>query len=101
MSTGRDCATGKYGQVVQCLRLTMLLLCRGFIQHFFQCSACANHFIEMTEKADAESVRSRREAVLWMWKAHNQVLLSAVPQHSCTIHHTRMILLLLVLCISS
>lgn len=46
---------------------------KGFIQHFFQCSACANHFIEMTEQAEAEGVRSRRDAVLWMWKAHNQV----------------------------
>jgi len=55
----------------------------------------------MTEQAEAESVRSRRDAVLWMWKAHNQVLLSAVSQHSCTAYHTRMTLSLLVLCISS
>ena len=68
----------------------LLLLCRGFIQHFFQCSACANHFIEMTEQAEAESVRSRRDAVLWMWKAHNQVQLGAVSRHSDTVHHTRM-----------
>ena len=53
--------------------------CRGFIQHFFQCSACANHFVEMTEQPDAESVRSRRDAVVWMWKAHNQVLLYLTP----------------------
>lgn len=46
---------------------------KGFIQHFFQCSACAQHFVEMTEQADAEAVSSRRDAVLWMWKAHNQV----------------------------
>lgn len=46
---------------------------RGFIQHFFQCSACADHFVEMTEQPEAESVSSRRDAVLWMWKAHNQV----------------------------
>ncbi|KAL3143049.1 hypothetical protein ABBQ38_003324 [Trebouxia sp. C0009 RCD-2024] len=46
---------------------------RGFIQHFFQCSACANHFVTMTEQPDAESVTTRRDAVLWMWKAHNQV----------------------------
>ena len=27
----------------------------------------------MTEQPDAESVTSKRDAVLWMWKAHNQV----------------------------
>ena len=27
----------------------------------------------MTEQPDAESVNSKRDAVLWMWKAHNQV----------------------------
>ena len=27
----------------------------------------------MTEQPDAERVTSRRDAVLWMWKAHNQV----------------------------
>ena len=47
--------------------------CRGFIQYYFQCSACANHFVTMTEQPDAESVTSKRDAVLWMWKAHNQV----------------------------
>lgn len=55
----------------------------------------------MTEQVEAESVRSRRDAVLWMWKAHNQVLLSAVSQQIYTNHHTRMIVFLLVLCISS
>lgn len=28
----------------------------------------------MTEQPEAEGVSSRRDAVLWMWKAHNQVL---------------------------
>ena len=27
----------------------------------------------MTEQPDAEGVTSKRDAVLWMWKAHNQV----------------------------
>lgn len=27
----------------------------------------------MTEQPDAERVTSKRDAVLWMWKAHNQV----------------------------
>lgn len=27
----------------------------------------------MAEQPDAEAVKSKRDAVVWMWKAHNQV----------------------------
>ena len=39
----------------------------------------------MAEQPDAEAVKSKRDAVLWMWKAHNQVNtskeLNAVKRH--------------------
>ncbi|KAK9792463.1 hypothetical protein WJX73_007606 [Symbiochloris irregularis] len=46
---------------------------RGFVKHFFQCSDCAAHYLEMAAEESAQAVRSRREAVLWAWQAHNRV----------------------------
>ena len=70
------------------IHIELTLPCRGFIAHFFQCSACANHFVEMTEHPEAESIKSRRDAVLWMWKAHNQVMHLCVPLHVPSyVHH--------------
>ena len=46
---------------------------RGFVRHFFQCSECAEHFTAMATAPDALAVQSQREAVLWIWQAHNQV----------------------------
>ena len=50
------------------------LLCRGFVAHFFQCSDCANHFGEMAAEQAAKDVKSRKDGVMWMWSAHNEVL---------------------------
>lgn len=47
---------------------------RGYVQHFFQCSDCARHFTEMASEKAAVAVRTRRQAVLWAWRAHNEVL---------------------------
>eukprot|EP00891_Asterochloris_glomerata_P002704 jgi/Astpho2/2704/Aster-00890 len=46
---------------------------RGWVKHFFGCADCAEHFMMMAERPDALDVTSRRDAVLWMWKAHNEV----------------------------
>ena len=43
------------------------------MKQFFQCSDCAKHFTEMATTPEALAVSSHREAVLWMWRAHNQV----------------------------
>ena len=45
----------------------------GYIQHFFQCADCAEHFLDELHGADAKEVRSKRDAVLWLWKTHNRV----------------------------
>lgn len=41
--------------------------------HFFQCSDCAKHFGEMASEQAASDVKSRKEGVMWMWRAHNEV----------------------------
>ena len=49
------------------------------MKHFFQCTDCANHFTEMASETAARAVMSRRHAVLWAWRAHNEV---GPPCHS-------------------
>ena len=53
------------------VRLMQVL--EGYIRHFFQCSDCAEHFLEELQGADARTVSSKRDAVLWLWRTHNRV----------------------------
>lgn len=48
---------------------------KGFIKYFFGCAHCSNHFVDMAEDElnPIESVKSPRQAVLWLWAAHNKV----------------------------
>uniref|UniRef100_G1MVM9 Sulfhydryl oxidase n=1 Tax=Meleagris gallopavo TaxID=9103 RepID=G1MVM9_MELGA len=43
-----------------------------YIQHFFGCKACAQHFEEMA-KESMDSVQTLDKAVLWLWEKHNVV----------------------------
>ncbi|KAL6779458.1 hypothetical protein ACKKBG_A12395 [Auxenochlorella protothecoides x Auxenochlorella symbiontica] len=52
-----------------------LVAVRGFVRHFFLCSECSDHFVKMTTDAAAARVASRRDAVLWLWRAHNRASL--------------------------
>lgn len=45
----------------------------GYIKHFFQCSDCAEHFLQELQGSDARMVSTKRDAVLWLWKTHNRV----------------------------
>lgn len=45
----------------------------GYIEHFFQCADCAEHFLQELHREDAGRVRSKRDAVLWLWRTHNRV----------------------------
>jgi len=45
----------------------------SYIGTFFGCADCAAHFVEMADKNKLFDVRSKDEAVLWLWRAHNQV----------------------------
>ncbi|XP_034951546.1 sulfhydryl oxidase 2-like [Chelonus insularis] len=51
----------------------ILAVMYGYIKNFFGCSDCAEHFVEMAEKQKLFEVESTDEAVLWLWRAHNQV----------------------------
>jgi len=53
--------------------LAWLGVVEGYIRHFFQCADCAEHFLESLGGADAKAVRSKRDAVLWLWRTHNAV----------------------------
>lgn len=50
----------------------VLQVMRRYIQHFFGCKACAQHFEEMA-KESMDSVKSLDQAVLWLWEKHNVV----------------------------
>uniref|UniRef100_A0A8C4XMD0 thiol oxidase n=1 Tax=Falco tinnunculus TaxID=100819 RepID=A0A8C4XMD0_FALTI len=51
---------------------TVLQIMRRYIQHFFGCRACAQHFEEMA-KESMDSIKTLDEAVLWLWEKHNVV----------------------------
>lgn len=44
----------------------------GYVKHFFGCTDCSEHFIQMTTSIKS-NVSSLDDAVLWLWSAHNQV----------------------------
>uniref|UniRef100_A0A8C5NKT9 Sulfhydryl oxidase n=1 Tax=Junco hyemalis TaxID=40217 RepID=A0A8C5NKT9_JUNHY len=50
----------------------VLQVMRRYIQHFFGCQACAQHFEEMARES-MDSVKSLDQAVLWLWEKHNVV----------------------------
>eukprot|EP01043_Picozoa_sp_COSAG02_P060717 COSAG02_NODE_7996_length_2755_cov_2.200678_1_plen_699_part_01 len=70
----------------------------GFISRFFECKDCRDHFIEMAStiqvKIDSDadthtgetqsltSLKSRKAAVLWLWRAHNAVTARIVQQET-------------------
>ncbi|KAM6963141.1 sulfhydryl oxidase 1 [Aplochiton taeniatus] len=45
---------------------------RGYVQSFFGCRECAEHFANMAEESLAQ-VSSLSTAVLWLWSRHNRV----------------------------
>lgn len=47
--------------------------CRQFVEQFFQCSECSQHFGAMAAEEAALAVTTQRDAVLWAWRAHNIV----------------------------
>ncbi|VVC24952.1 Thioredoxin domain,ERV/ALR sulfhydryl oxidase domain,Thioredoxin, conserved site,Thioredoxin-like fold [Cinara cedri] len=44
----------------------------GYVKHFFGCTECSEHFMQMTTTIK-NNVSSFDDAVLWLWSAHNQV----------------------------
>eukprot|EP01087_Luapelamoeba_hula_P007562 TRINITY_DN1848_c0_g1_i2.p1 TRINITY_DN1848_c0_g1~~TRINITY_DN1848_c0_g1_i2.p1 ORF type:complete len:673 (-),score=113.50 TRINITY_DN1848_c0_g1_i2:50-2068(-) len=56
---------------------------RTFLEHFFMCDECRNHFLGMSVNMQRD-VSSQHDAVLWFWNAHNQVNKRLVEQGSVT-----------------
>ncbi|NXH10010.1 QSOX1 oxidase, partial [Bucco capensis] len=54
------------------LPLEVLSTMRCYIQNFFGCQECAEHFEAMAAES-MDKVASRGEAVLWLWSHHNEV----------------------------
>ena len=53
---------------------TWLATVSRWVEHFFPCESCRNHFIEMVnEKDGVGSVATKTDGVLWSWRAHNKV----------------------------
>ena len=50
-----------------------LLVVRGFVQYFFQCSDCSKNFVKYASTEESLQVTTKKDAVLWMWKTHNYV----------------------------
>lgn len=44
----------------------------SFVDHFFTCKECREHFLEFCSSARTK-VTSRRQLVLWLWNVHNVV----------------------------
>lgn len=45
---------------------------KGYVTYFFSCRYCAAHFSTMAKDLETE-VQTTRDAVLWLWRAHNKV----------------------------
>ena len=46
---------------------------QSFVRHFFACDECRTHFLQMADKEPFKQARTHKEAVLWLWQAHNEV----------------------------
>ncbi|EEZ99709.1 sulfhydryl oxidase 1 [Tribolium castaneum] len=51
----------------------VLTAMHGYIRHFFGCGGCSRHFQQMAIERNLSGVSSLKEAVLWLWEAHNVV----------------------------
>lgn len=45
---------------------------RGFIDHFFGCRYCRDHFMEMAKDVEQE-VTTHDSGIMWLWERHNRV----------------------------
>mmetsp|Transcript_32168 Transcript_32168/g.88221 ORF Transcript_32168/g.88221 Transcript_32168/m.88221 type:complete len:578 (+) Transcript_32168:59-1792(+) len=46
---------------------------RGWVGEFFGCSYCAAHFVDYYNENGGARVRDHINAVIWLWRAHNDV----------------------------
>eukprot|EP00951_Prasinocladus_malaysianus_P049211 scaffold667191_cov64-Prasinocladus_malaysianus.AAC.1 len=62
-----------YFNAVSFAALLRIEAVKAYIGSFFQCADCAKHFTQRIEQSDADEVATRRDAVLWIWRVHNEV----------------------------
>jgi len=53
--------------------VAVLQAIHGYVDSFFSCSECRNHFLSMAEKMKLLSIQDDQTAVMAFWEAHNQV----------------------------
>lgn len=53
--------------------LKVLKAMHGYVKNFFGCAECSRHFLQMAEKNEIFQVKNKDEAILWLWRAHNEV----------------------------
>lgn len=53
--------------------LEVLKAIHGFVKNFFGCTHCSQHFQEMAARNAIFDAKTKDEAALWLWKAHNEV----------------------------
>ena len=53
---------------------------KAFAQHFFLCRDCAMHFNKLLDSPSARSVKTKREAIMWVWRTHNEVNVRLMEQ---------------------
>jgi hypothetical protein len=46
---------------------------RAFIENFFMCEECRDHFVQQLNKPAASAVATKEQAVEWLWRTHNAV----------------------------
>jgi len=51
----------------------MLFSIDSFVKSFFRCADCSEHFSSMWEEDGGAQVKTKAQAVLWLWRAHNKV----------------------------
>ena len=51
----------------------MMSALRGFIDKFFSCSTCREHFLQVLAKEKTELVETSKDFALWLWESHNVV----------------------------
>ncbi|KAL5268509.1 hypothetical protein ACHWQZ_G002401 [Mnemiopsis leidyi] len=53
--------------------VSVLRAIHGYVDSFFTCSYCRNHFLSMSEQMRLLSITDDQTAILAFWEAHNQV----------------------------
>jgi thiol oxidase len=77
---------------------------RAFSSHFFLCRECSLHFTGLLNSESARSVRTRKDAIIWLWENHNSVNArlmeqeKGLPSHSSDPLHPKIIFPSLVDC---